>query len=92
MTHTRVLLGIMLFLLPIGVLLLLAVPKIRATVHISRRAQLLLSITFLAIMVIAFVAQTVTEGHFLLYETVVLVGMCTFVAVRIERYRTRRKS
>jgi hypothetical protein len=72
----------MLLLLPVGLLLLLAVPKIRSAVHISQQTNLLLSLVLFAIVSAAVIAQTLTEGRFLLYDTVALAGVAGIVIVR----------
>jgi peptidoglycan/LPS O-acetylase OafA/YrhL len=92
MSHNQVVLPVILFLLPVGILLFLAVPRIRTAVHISQQRQVLLSLVFLTIMVGAVTAQTFTEGRFLFYETVGTACMAGVVAVRVGKYfKARRK-
>gem|GEM_PF-4907003 len=79
--------------MPLGVLLFLSVPKIRESIHLSRQAQVLLSLVFFAIMAIAFVAQTVTEGRLSFYETVALAGALGILVIRVGKYlRTGHRS
>jgi hypothetical protein len=92
MLLTRTTLKIVLLLLPIGILLFLAVPKFRAALHISQSAEMVFSLALLAVIAVAVITQTVTEGHVLPYDTVVLGGAAGIVFLRVSRHlRARRR-
>jgi len=75
-----------LILLPLGILVLLAVPGIRGAIGpVSPRRQMVLSVVLFAVMCIAAAAQVHTQGRFLFYDAVVLVGAAGLVIARIVR-------
>jgi hypothetical protein len=79
-----------LILLPLGILVLLALPSIRGAIGpVSPQRQMVLSVMLFAVMCIAAAAQAHTQGRFLFYDVVVLVGAAGLVISRVIRYQKR---
>ena len=94
MSHLHIVLGTIVILVPLGFILVLAAPRVRASIGpVSLRGTMLLSFVLFAVMCFAAIAECIVERRFLIYESVMVVGMGGVVAVRVARYlRVRGKT
>jgi hypothetical protein len=78
---------VLLILSPLGILLLLAGPKIRLTIGpASARGRLLATVFLFLIMIAAGIGEFMTEQRFHIYNAVMMLAIAGIVAARVIRY------
>jgi len=87
MANIRLVLEAILILSPLGILLLVAAPRIRASVGlVSARGQLLMMLALLGLMIIAGIGSFLTVGRLHTYNAVMMLAAVGIVAARVVSY------